>query len=74
MNEKQKKFTDRLRTERKSRNLTQEQVAEMLEISAKWFQRVESGKSKPGFDLICDLAAEFKIDFAKFSDKEEKSS
>lgn len=74
MDEKQKKFCDRLRTERKSRNLTQEQAAEIFDISAKWLQRVERGQSKPGFDLICDLAKEFKINFAEFSDKEEKTS
>lgn len=74
MDERQRKFCERLRTERKGRNLTQEQAAEILKISAKWLQKVESGKSKPGFDLICDLAEEFKINFAEFSDKEEKTS
>ena len=74
MDEGQRKFCERLRSERKDRDLTQEQVAELLEISARWYQKVESGQSKPGFDLICDLAAEFKISFANFSDKEEKTS
>lgn len=74
MDEKQKKFCERLRTERKDRNLTQEQAAELFDISARWYQKVESGQSKPGFDLICDLAAEFKIDFAQFPDKKEKTS
>ena len=74
MDERQRKFCEKLRSERKDRDLTQEQAAELFRISARWLQKVESGQSKPGFDLICDLAAEFKIDFAQFSDKEEKIS
>lgn len=70
MNEKRQNFPDRLFQERKDRNLTQEQVAELFDISVRWYQKVESGQSNPGFDLICDLAAEFKINFADFSDKE----
>ncbi len=74
MNSRQKKLSEVLRSKRKEHNLTQEQAAELLEISTRWLQKVESGKSKPGFDLICDLAKEFSINFAEFSDKEEKSS
>lgn len=73
MDKKQKKFCKRLRAERKDRNLTQEQAAELLDISARWLQKVESGKSKPGFDLICKLAEEFAIDFAKLGEDETKT-
>lgn len=73
MDEKQKKLSEVLRSKRKENRLTQEQAAELLDVSEKWYQRVESGRSKPGFDLICDLAAEFGIDFAQFSDKEKTS-
>ncbi len=74
MDERQRKFCEKLRSERKERDLTQEQAAELFRISARWLQKVESGQSKPGFDLICELAKEFDINFAEFADKEEKTS
>ena len=74
MNERQKLLSELMRKKRNELNLTQEQAAEKLKVSAKWFQRVESGKSKPGFDLLCDLSNYFEIDFSQFPDKDEKSS
>ena len=74
MDERQKKLSKLMRQKRKERNLTQEQAAELLKISAKWYQRVESGQSKPGFDMICEMAKEFEISFAQFPDQEEKTS
>lgn len=74
MDERQKLLSEIMRSKRSELNLTQEEAAEKLKVSAKWFQRVESGKSKPGFDMLCDLADYFEIDFSRFPDKEEKSS
>lgn len=58
-----------MRTRRRERKLTQEQAAELLEVSVRWYQQVERGKSRPGFSLVCELARIFQIDFADFSDK-----
>ena len=58
-----------LRTRRRERKLTQEKTAELLEISSRWYQEVERGKGNPSFNLICELARVFQIDFAEFSDK-----
>jgi len=58
-----------MRTRRRERKLTQEQAAELLEVSVRWYQQVERGESKPGFSLVCELARVFQIDFADFSDK-----
>lgn len=58
-----------LRARRRERKLTQEKTAELLEISVRWYQKVECGKGNPSFSLICELARVFQIDFAEFSDK-----
>ena len=71
MNNKQKKLSELMRSKRLELDITQEQAAELLDISARWYQKVESGQSKPGFDLICDLAKEFSIDFSQFSEEEK---
>ena len=74
MNEKQKKLSEILRSKRFELDMTQEQAAELLEVSVRWYQRIERGQSKPGFDLICSLAEEFNVDFSKLGDIEEKTS
>lgn len=71
MIDKQKKLSSIMRAKRREKNLTQEQAAELLDISARWLQKIESGKSKPGFDLICSLAKEFDINFAEFIETDE---
>ena len=73
MDERQKKLSEIMRAKRKSLGLTQEDAAEHLKISSKWYQRVESGQSKPGFDLICELAKEFDINFADFTEDDKKA-
>ena len=72
MNPRQKKLSELMHTKRLEKNLTQEQAAELLEISARWYQKVESGQSKPGFDLICELAKSFSINFSKLDETETK--
>jgi len=74
MDERQKNLSKLMRSKRRELDITQEQAAELLKISAKWYQRVESGQAKPGFDMICELAKEFEISFAQFPDQEEKTS
>lgn len=74
MDERQKKLSEIMRSKRIELDLTQEEAAEVLNVTPRWYQKVESGKSKPGFDLLCDLANYFDIDFAQFPDKEEKTS
>ncbi len=74
MNSRQKKLSELMRNKRRELDITQEQAAELLKISAKWYQRVESGQSKPGFDMICELSKEFGISFSQFPEQEEKTS
>ena len=74
MNNKQKKLSELMRSKRFELDITQEQAAELLDISARWYQKVECGQAKPGFDLICKLAKEFNVDFSKLGEIEEKTS
>lgn len=74
MNPRQKMLTEIMRSKRRELDLTQDEAAEKLLVTSKWYQKVESGKSKPGFDLLCNLADYFDIDFSQFPEQEEKSS
>ena len=74
MDERQKKLSKLMHKKRKELNITQEKAAELLKVSAKWYQKVESGHAKPGFDMICEMAKEFEIRFNQFPEQEEKSS
>ena len=74
MNNKQKKLSEIMRSKRFELDITQEQAAELLDVSVRWLQKVESGQAKPGFNLICKLAEEFNVDFSKLGENEEKTS
>jgi len=69
MNES-KKLSDVLRSKRYQHQHTQEQAAELLDISTRWLQEIESGKGEPGFKTICRLAKEYNIDFAQFVEED----
>lgn len=69
--DKQTKLSDVLRSKRYENKHTQEKAAEILEISARHLQELESGRSLPGFKTICKIAKEYKIDFAQFAENEE---
>ena len=66
---KRELLSQTLRTRRRERKLTQEKTAELLEVSVRWYQKVEGGHKNPGFNLVCEMARLFQIDFADFSDK-----
>lgn len=55
-------FSESLRKSRQKNHLTQEQVAELLDVSARWYQEIESGRSAPNFILTCKIVKYFKID------------
>ena len=57
-----KNFTDELYYARKKMGLTQEQVAEAVDISVRWYQYVESGERDPGVRLAIRLIAYLEID------------
>ena len=49
--------------------LTQEKVAELLGISVRWYQKIESGKVLPSTKLALKIIAFFEIDGSKLKDE-----
>lgn len=56
------KFSNEVYRSRKQLGLTQEQVAEALSISVRWFQYIEAGERLPGPLLILNIIALLEID------------
>ena len=54
-------FSGALYRARTKRNLTQEESAEILNISNRWFQKIEKGIAEPKLTLACKIAKEFDI-------------
>jgi len=54
-------FAEHLRNIRKSKNLTQKQVAEGIGVAECIYQRYEHGKTKPSFDSLWALADFFDV-------------
>ena len=68
--DKQKMFSDVLRAKRYENKQTQEQAAELLALSVRHYQELESGRALPGFKSVCKLAKEFEIDFSQFAEED----
>ena len=56
-----KSFGEKLKRLRKSRNLTQEQLADALGVSFQSVSRWENGTNYPDIELIPEIAAYFDI-------------
>ena len=56
---------------RTQRDLTQAQVAEMADISVRWYQKLENGEAEPGFDVCLRVAKVLAIDLNRLADKAE---
>lgn len=54
-------FAARLQTLRKAQGMTQEELAEALNISLKHLSKMERGKRKPSIDLIVAMACYFHV-------------
>lgn len=70
MNDKLK-LSDVLRAKRYEKKLTQEKAAEILDISARHLQELESGRALPGFKTVCKLSKAYGINFADFAENDE---
>lgn len=69
--DEQKRFSEILRAKRYENKQTQEQAAELLRLSVRHYQDLESGKALPGFKSVCQLAKQMNIDFSQFAEDEE---
>ena len=58
----------RIKEIRKARGLTQEQLAEMIDVEQKHVSRIESGKNYPTIDLLEKMAAALKVPLMGFFD------
>ena len=56
---------------RSERSLTQEQVADMISISVRWYQQIEKGLVLPGSIVLLRLLVYFNLDVGIFKDEEE---
>ena len=54
-------FTERLSLLRKESGMTQQQVADIIQITLRQYQRFEKGEQKPGYDNLLKLADCFQV-------------
>ncbi len=47
---------------REEHNLTQEKMAEIIDVSVRWYQSIETGRNVPNFKVICLLVKSFDLD------------
>ena len=60
-----KKFGQHLRMIRTQRGMTQEQFAEMLEISVDFLSLIERGRNAPSFETLEKIARRLRISVAE---------
>ena len=69
----QQKIGRFLKELRKEKNLTQEQLAEKLNISGRTVSRWETGNNMPDISLLVELAEFYDVSIAEIIDGERKS-
>ena len=67
-------FGKRLRAARKAANVKQRELAKALDVDPKHISRLESGKVKPSFDLICQANRFLRASFLDLESAEENPS
>jgi|GraSoiStandDraft_36_1057302.scaffolds.fasta_scaffold2526361_1 transcriptional regulator with XRE-family HTH domain len=60
--ELQRNFGKRLRYFRRDRDLTQEQLAELVDLSVNFISMLEKGEAAPSFDTITKLTNALNVD------------
>lgn len=61
-------FGHKVQLLRKSHNLSQENLANILKINRNYLSRIETGKSEPTLSVIRDIAIYFQIDVSTLMD------
>lgn len=62
------KFGSKVQMLRKSHNISQENLANLLKINRNYLSRIETGKSEPTLSIIKEIASFFKVDVASLMD------
>ncbi|THJ20151.1 MAG: helix-turn-helix transcriptional regulator [Nitrospira sp. CG24D] len=63
-----RKLGARIKEERKVRGLTQEQLAEKVEITPRYLSRLEGGQQSPSIETLTKLAGIFEIELQELFD------
>ena len=71
MDELRVRFGNRLRQLRKVSNLTQEELAEKVEVSVDFIGLIERGLRGPSFDTLYKLSKTLAVDLSEFFKFEE---
>lgn len=69
----QQKIGALLKELRRQRAVTQEQLAEMLNVSRRTVSRWETGSNMPDLDILIEIADYYKIDIRELLDGERRS-
>lgn len=69
----QKKTGQFLKTLRKEKNITQENLAETLNVSTRTISRWETGRNMPDISLLVELSEFYQVSIAEIIDGERKS-
>lgn len=69
----QKKAGSFFKELRKEKGLTQEQLAEQLNVSGRTISRWETGTNMPDLDILIEIAAFYEVDIRELIDGERKS-
>lgn len=69
----QKKIGGFLKELRKEKGLTQEQLAEKLNVSGRTISRWETGNNMPDLDILIEIADFYQVDIRELIDGERKS-
>ena len=69
----QQKTGEFLKQLRKSKGLTQEQLAEHFNLSSRTVSRWETGSNMPSVDMLIELADFYDVDIRQIIDGEKKS-
>jgi len=68
-------FGKNLKYYRQKKDLTQEELAELVDVSPQYISRLETGKHSPSFDIIEYLSEILEIEpFQFFQEKSEKKT
>jgi len=70
--ELQKNFGKRLRYLRRDRDLTQEQLAELIDLSVNAISLLERGRTSPSFETLVKLAKALNVDVGELLKFDER--
>ena len=68
VSEESMKLGEKIKLLRKSKNISQDQLASMLNINRNYLSRVETGKSEPSSSVLKNIATIFNIDLNSLLD------